>query len=238
MVPPTLGLYSGLVEVLARQRVLLYVVAGLVVLGVGAWGLFSGEGGAESGGRLVVEPLPASFGEDSSGQAPSGSDGASGSTTTELPFIYVQVAGAVRRPGVYRVDVGSRVFEVIRKAGGVTAEGEEHALPLAVELSDGAKVVVPEKGAEEGSESEVLLPSGVTGGLSVPRPGGGSGSPLSLNHAALSELQTLPGIGPKTAEKIIAYRDANGGFASVDELQDIPGIGSVTMGRLRDLVEP
>src|SRR5680860_276059 len=71
MVPPTLGLYSGLVEVLARQRVLLYVVAGLVVLGVGAWGLFSGEGGAESGGRLVVEPLPASFGEDSSGQAPS-----------------------------------------------------------------------------------------------------------------------------------------------------------------------
>src|SRR5680860_1359853 len=115
MVPPTLGLYSGLVEVLARQRVLLYVVAGLVVLGVGAWGLFSGEGGAESGGRLVVEPLPASFGEDSSGQAPSGSDGASGSTTTELPFIYVQVAGAVRRPGVYRVDVGSRVFEVSLK---------------------------------------------------------------------------------------------------------------------------
>lgn len=219
-----------------KQKVLLYVLAGLVVLGVGVWGLFSGEGGAEAGERLVVD-LSSQSPEGPSGEGSSGPGGIGGATTTETPSIYVQVAGAVRNPGVYRMDADARVFQALREAGGVLPEGDEHALPLAASLSDGVKVLVPREG--EGDQTAVQEGDTGAGGLIAPQLGGESGpQQVSLNRATMPELQTLPGVGPKTAEKIIAYREDNGGFASVEELQDIPGIGPVTMSRLRELINP
>jgi competence protein ComEA len=153
--------------------------------------------------------------------------------------VFVQVAGAVSRPGVYEVDAGSRVFQVLLEAGGVGPEGDEQALPLAATVADGMRVFVPRKG--EGTAG-----GGDRGGdttssadiiVSAPAPGAAS-SPVSLSTATAAELDVLPGIGPATAARIVAFRESNGPFNSVEELDDVPGIGPATIERLRSLVQP
>lgn len=134
------------------------------------------------------------------------------------PKLVVHVAGAVRRPGLYRLAEGKRVADAVARAGGATAPADTAAINLAAPLADGMQVVVPRK-----------LPGG-----SAPAAGGR----VSLSSATAAELDELPGIGPVTAQKILDYRAQHGGFRSVDDLDAIPGIGPARIEQLRDVVSP
>ena len=139
------------------------------------------------------------------------------------PKVVVDVTGAVRRPGLYRLPDGSRVADALRRAGGPTRKAMLEAVNLAAPLADGQQVLVPRRVATPGGAA---LPAGATSG------------PVSLSAATLDQLDTLPGVGPVTAQKIIDYRTANGAFRSVEELDAVPGIGPATIEELRELVVP
>jgi competence protein ComEA len=140
-------------------------------------------------------------------------------------LLVVDVAGAVRRPGLYRLQQGARVADAIERAGGLTRRAERTAVNLAAPLADGEQVLVSARG------------SPVAGAAGAGGPAGMSG-PVSLSSATAEQLDALPGVGPVTAQKIVAYRQEHGPFTSVDGLDAIPGIGPARLADLRPLVVP
>jgi competence protein ComEA len=138
--------------------------------------------------------------------------------------LVVHVVGAVRRPGLYDLPEGSRIDDAIRRAGGPKPKAELALVNLAAPVADGQQVVVPARGAVAS-----ILPG--------PSAAGGAGAKVHLNSATLEELDTLPGVGPVTAQKILDYRVANGAFRSIDELDAVPGIGPTRLEELRPLVD-
>jgi competence protein ComEA len=138
--------------------------------------------------------------------------------------VMVHVAGAVRDAGVYRLRAGSRVDDAIGRAGGATARADLSQVNLAAKLEDGRQVLVPRR-----APATAAAPAG---GKAPAAPG----VPVSLNTATIEQLDELPGVGPATAQKIIDYRDANGGFGSVEDLGQVPGIGDKRLATLRELV--
>jgi competence protein ComEA len=137
--------------------------------------------------------------------------------------LIVHVAGAVRRPGVYRLAAGARVFDAVRRAGGARRRADLAALNLAAKLEDGRQVLVPLRGA-----------AAAAGGGSGAAPA--EGQPLDLNTANAEQLDQLDGIGPGMAAAILKYRDQHGGFGSVEELGEVPGIGEKRLASLREQV--
>jgi len=146
------------------------------------------------------------------------------------PRIVVHVTGAVARPGLYRLKEGSRVADAIARAGGATGKADTAAVNLAAPLADGIQVLMPSRVA--GGAGAAAAAGGRGAG------GAGSGVPISLSSATIAELDTLPGVGPVTAQKIVDHRAAHGAFSSVDDLDAIPGIGPARLGQLRGLVTP
>jgi competence protein ComEA len=138
--------------------------------------------------------------------------------------VVVHVAGAVARPGLYRLREGSRIDDAIAEAGGVRPKAALDLVNLAAPLADGQQVVVPLRGS---AEAVVGADAGAAGPVGK----------VHLNSATLEQLDELPGIGPVTAQQIIDYRDANGAFGSIDELDAVPGIGPTTLEQLRPLVD-
>ncbi len=136
----------------------------------------------------------------------------------------VHVAGAVRRPGVYPIAPGTRVIAAIRRAGGPTRRADMSALNLAAILQDGQQVLVPSR-----------APAGAPAGAAT---GPGAGGPVSLSSADETALDALDGIGPTLAARIVEWRTAHGGFASVDQLLEVPGIGPTRLESLRSQVVP
>lgn len=141
-------------------------------------------------------------------------------------LVVVDVAGAVRRPGLYRLPAGSRIQNAIEAAGGSTRKAQLDLVNLAAPVADGEQVLVPASGAAVGGADASSAPS--------PSPS----APLDLNSATAEQLDALPGIGPVTAQKIIDYRQTHGAFHHVDELQGVPGIGPSKVAQLKGLVIP
>jgi competence protein ComEA len=139
-------------------------------------------------------------------------------------LMVVDVAGAVRRPGLVRLAKGARVADAVARAGGLTRRAARDAVNLAGPVSDGQQVLVPVRGSPAGSAAG--------GG------GAAAAGPVSLSSATAEQLDTLPGIGPVTAQKIIDYRAQHGSFTSVDGLDAIPGIGPARIAELQGLVVP
>jgi competence protein ComEA len=140
--------------------------------------------------------------------------------------VVVHVVGAVRRPGLYRLPRGSRIADALARAGGATRKAQLELVNVAAPLADGEQVVVPRRGAVAAASA----PTGAAGPAAT--------GPVHLSTATADELDSLPGVGPVTAEKIIAYRQQHGGFSSVDELDAVPGIGPARMEQLKGLVAP
>lgn len=140
----------------------------------------------------------------------------------------VHVTGEVRRPGVYTLRPGARVERAVARAGGPTRRADLSGLNLAATVQDGQQVVVPARAP--------------AGGAAVGGGGGagtaGTAAPISLSRATAAELESLDGIGPTLAARIIEWRTAHGGFASVDQLMEVPGIGPARMEALRARVVP
>lgn len=137
-------------------------------------------------------------------------------------LLVVDVVGAVRRPGLVRLREGSRVADAIAHAGGLERSAERSGVNFAAPVADGQQVLVPKHGAAGDVGSAAGAPAG----------------PVSLSSATAAQLDALPGVGPVTAEKIVAYRQQHGSFRSVDELDAIAGIGPSRLADLRGLVVP
>jgi competence protein ComEA len=134
--------------------------------------------------------------------------------------IYVDVAGEVRKPGIYQLDSGARVFDVVLLAGGFTAKANQASVNLARTLTDGEQLIVA-------NESQQNYYSGSSN----------SANPLiSLNQASESELEQLPGVGPALAGRMIDWRSANGGFKTKEDLLNIAGIGDKLFAQIKDKV--
>jgi competence protein ComEA len=154
---------------------------------------------------------------------PTATTARAGAAAAAAPVL-VDVVGAVRRPGLYRVPQGSRVADALARAGGTTRKAQLELVNLAAPIADGEQIVVPRRGGAV-----------AVGGAGVP---GAASGPVHLSTATVEQLDTLPGVGPVTAQKIVDYRQQHGAFASVDELDAVPGIGPARLEQLKGLVAP
>lgn len=193
---------------MSRPRAVAYLVVVLAVLALG--------------GRFLVgalQPEPAA-------EAPAlALDATSVVEEAAAETLVVHVVGAVRHPGLYELPGGSRIDDAIRRAGGARARADLGLVNLAAPVADGQQVLVP-------SRASPGVPA--AGGAAPAAPAG----PVHLNTATLEQLDELPGVGPVTAGKILAYRNEHGAFQSVDELDAVPGIGPARLEELRQLVAP
>jgi competence protein ComEA len=150
--------------------------------------------------------------------APGGAGGDGGpagpGATVSATEVVVHVVGAVAVPGVQRLPAGSRVIDAVEAAGGAAPDADLSRVNLAAFLADGQQVVVLRPGEAP--------------------PVADGGAVIDINRASAAELEELPGVGPATAEAIIAHREQNGPFASVDDLLDVRGIGEAKLEQLRD----
>ncbi|WP_174879223.1 helix-hairpin-helix domain-containing protein [Metabacillus niabensis] len=147
----------------------------------------------------------------------------SGERTTTL---VIDVKGAVQTPGVYEMESGSRVHDVIDEAGGLVKEADELAVNLAAPLEDGMVIYIPRKG--EIKENPYVLPT------EQKTTQEGTNEKININLATLEELQTLPGIGPSKASSIIAYREENGPFSKIEDLLEVSGIGEKSLDKIKE----
>ncbi|WP_262851701.1 ComEA family DNA-binding protein [Mumia quercus] len=176
----------------------------------------------------VVTAEPVALSSPVAGSSPTApaEPGAPAAPTAAPSEVVVDVAGKVRRPGIVTLPVGSRVVDALEAAGGARRGAELTSLNLARVLVDGEQIVV--------GLPAVSVPSGpAPGGAS---PGAPGGAVVNLNTATLEELDTLPQVGPVTAQAILAWRTDHGRFTSVDELLEVDGIGEATLAKLRALV--
>jgi competence protein ComEA len=219
---------------LSRTQVAVVGAIVVALLFVGARAV-RGESGGDSGSGYTSYDYGAD--EDEAGGAggedeASGGDGGGGGETFSVEGrgsdVVVDVTGAVRRPGVYRLPAESRVDDALKRAGGATAKAETDSVNLAARLADGQQVVVPER-----------APGGAAGTVSAPGAAAEEeDGPISLGTATAAELDTIDGIGPVTAQDIIDFREEHGGLSSVDQLDQISGIGPATMEALRERLQP
>lgn len=182
---------------------------------------------------------------------------AAAASPTRPKRLYVDVAGAVRRPSLYVLPKNSRVMQAILAAGGPTADADIEAVNLAEPITDGEKVFVPKRGMVP---VVTIVPSAPTSNVSMTpkaptltvskagrtkgkggssrsgKIGEDSGEQISLNSATLEELERLPGVGPSMAGRILAYRQQSGGFAKIDELTLVPGIGPKKLAKITPFV--
>ena len=147
--------------------------------------------------------------------------------------IYVDLKGAVKHPGVYALDQGSRVFDLLEMAGGLTEDAAERALNQAQLLVDQQSLYVP---TMEEWEAESQGPQANLVGSQDPLVSSPNSGKVNINQADLAQLETLPGIGAKKAQAIIDYRTANGSFHSLEDLGKVKGIGPKMLEKLKDLV--
>ncbi len=196
-----------------RAQLLGYAVLGVLVLALGGRWL-AARAGAPGAERSAGAPAPAPRVEvQRRGRA-----------------AVVHVTGAVRRSGVYRLAAGDRVQDAIRRAGGATRRADLEAINLAAPVQDGVQIVVPVHGA---SAAAAAGGGAAAGGAA---PVGGAAAPVNLNTATAEQLDTLDGVGPATAAKILAYRREHGGFRSVEDLMQVSGIGPKKMAALKGKV--
>lgn len=195
------------------------IVIGIAIAGYSLLGGLSSDsfsfGVGEDGATVEVEGLElmdAAEAEDVGGQV--------------APTIAVHVSGAVAAPGVYELEEGARVADAVEHAGGFLEGAAENALNLARVLNDGEQVVVP-TAEEHAAQQSAAEASGGAAGV---------GGKVNINTASVEQLDTLPGVGESTAQKIIADREANGPFSSPEDLKRVSGIGDKKYAELADLI--
>jgi competence protein ComEA len=174
-----------------------------------------------TGGESEAVPNRAALAEPAHESPLVPSPTSTGASSTGGGDVTVDVAGKVRRPGLTTLPAGSRVADALEKAGGPRGRVDLSALNLARVLVDGEQILV----------GRAAPPGGIAAGASTAAPDP-AGALVNLNTATTEQLETLPGVGPVTAQKILEWRGANGAFSSVDELLDVDGIGDKTLAEI------
>jgi len=233
-------------------RAALWGVLLVVLLAAAVFGLRVARAESAGGGTVIAPGGGSRAGPTgvAAGAVPVGVSGSTGSfsgasTTAASPasgaasaspaaVVVVHVVGRVRHPGVRELPLGSRVADAVKAAGGASSKADLSALNLARVLVDGEQVRVPAVGEVVAPGPSPGSASGATGGGGVA--GGGAGRPVSLNTADLAALDTLPGVGPVLAQRILDWRSSHGRFASIDELGEVSGIGEKLLAQLTPLV--
>ena len=145
----------------------------------------------------------------------------------EVIKIYVDIAGEIVNPGLYALENGSRVNDLIIEAGGVTKDANLENVNLAYVLSDGIKITIPNKKDKVSSQNIIqtaLISAGTSNGI------------VNINQANVNELMTLVGIGESTAQKIIEYRNDNGNFKKKEDIKNVSGIGESKYSKIKDKI--
>lgn len=223
-----------------------------------------GATAADEGGMMAGEEAAAESGAMAGGEAGeggtmageesawNGGDMAEGGTL-EASVCYVHICGEVVSPGVYEMEEGSRIFQVVERAGGFTEQAAAQYLNMAQEVCDGMKIVVPDSSFLEGEE-QFGIEAGENGGAKAGSAGPGiivpgtkgaavsggtaGGEPVkgkvNLNTASKEELMTLKGIGEAKADDIISYRESHGGFTKIEDIMKISGIKNAAFEKIKD----
>ncbi len=221
----------------ARMRVALLVVCLACLLGSG-FVLLKGRQSAPPPILFAAPPPVTDGGMPPSATAPAAD------APKHSKRLYVDVAGAVRRPSLYLLPPDSRIMQAVLAAGGPTAAADMDAVNLAQPVTDGEKVFVPKRGlapaplalspapsaaASARVPTPPLMPAAklgkAAGGSRSGKISAGSGEQIGLNTATLEQLERLPGVGPSMAARILAYRQQSGGFAKIEDLTLVTGIG-------------
>ncbi len=206
------GLRERLSALSRGELVGLVAIVGITLGGAGLWYL-----------RSLPQPVEVRAG----GGPPPGATAAASPTETTVPLL-VDVAGEVRKPGVYEFTEGDRIIDAIDAAGGATSKADLQSLNLAAPVQDGVQVLVPAKVPVSGT-----APGGTAG---TPGATGSTGALVNINTADATALEALPGIGEVLSQAIVDYRTQNGPFATVDDLESVSGIGPSIMEDVRDMV--
>ncbi len=162
--------------------------------------------------------------------------------TEENEEIVIHIAGEVNTPGIVRIKEGSRIADVIEKAGGLTVKANLSNINLAYIVEDGQKITIPSKEEQEVKEY-VTSESGEGVSHGLPQTGSNqntttnTNSKININKATKEELQTLSGIGESTAQKIIDYRKENGEFKQIEDLKNVSGIGEAKFNAIKDNIK-
>jgi competence protein ComEA len=209
-----------------RPQLAIYAALAIAVLLIGSRFLREGDGTASP--PQAFAPTTSSTGSPDGISAVADTDTSGDTQGLEGARLVVDVKGAVRRPGVYRLDAGARAYDAVRRAGGLTHRADRVGVNLAARVVDGGEVVVPERGGAGVTSAPTTSGDAADGET-------GADAPLSLdlNTATEQELEQLDGVGPATAANIVAYRQEHGGFASIDELDEVSGIGDAKLAAIR-----
>ena len=216
---------------LSRSELAAYAACFVLVVVIG-WRVLRSDGEASRavGGGGAAAVSTTGTGGSGAGERGSGAPSVSVAPARDGSAV-VHVVGAVHRPGVYRLRVGQRVQEAIRRAGGTKGGADLQAINLAAKVADGQQVVVPRRAASGGA-----VAAGAGAGASGAAAGATPAAPVNLNSATAEQLDTLDGVGPATADKILEYRTQHGGFSSIDDLAQVSGIGPKKLEALRKQV--
>ena len=207
-----------------RGTVLIWGACALLVLGLGGRWLI--DQGGDAAGQTASSGRSSPGGYSASSNRGTASAAAPAGFGPDAGPMIVQVSGAVRRPGVYRLRTGARAYEAVRAAGGALRSADRGAVNLAARAVDGSEIRIPRRG----ERSAALQPA--SGAAQE------ESAPVSLATATVAQLDALDGIGPALADRIIKWRAANGGFKSVDDLDKVSGIGPAKLAALRPQVVP
>lgn len=163
-------------------------------------------------------------------------------SSKETKKIIVHVSGAVQNEGVIELEENSRIADAIEKAGGFREDAYTKDVNLAYKLEDGMKIYIPTIEEKENEKTKVIVESNIetennNSSYSNASDGKNTNSKVNINTASKEELDTLPGIGPSTAEKIINYRKENGKFKSIEGIKDVSGIGDSKYENIKDMIE-
>ena len=239
-----------------RYQAVKMAVILICVLAAGVCYSCDGRQDGWESGELPVMNAPGDAGTSRAEDAPEGNGetgdsdpygNAKESEETEIPVsvCYVHICGEVVLPGVYEMEEGSRIFQVVERAGGFTERAAAQYLNMAQVVSDGMKIVVPDGESLDGAEyygldseggnhgagsagAGVIMPEGKSAGGSTAK------EKVNLNTATREELMTLKGIGEAKADDIIAYRESHGGFQKIEDIKKISGIKDAAFEKIKD----
>lgn len=227
----------------------------LVVVALVAWNAAGALHAAGNAGFEIERAEAAASAEEDGAQDAEGSDASDAAADEagaeadgvdesgarqDADTVFVHVAGAVAAPGVYELPADARVQAAVDAAGGFSADAAQDAVNCARTVQDGEQILVPTMAQRQDGAMPAAGESTASAGAGA-SPGnagssGAAGGKVNINQAGVEELDTLPGVGPSTAEKIVADREANGPFASIEDLKRVSGIGDKKYEQLSGLI--